>query len=63
MADSGNPTNTAEFIQAYFEAACFTSMDQSNEQGGEPLDKSYSVDDLAPEIKRRMIEDCKTFSC
>jgi len=36
-------------------------MDQSNEQRGDPLDANYSVDDLAPETKRRMIEDCEKF--
>jgi hypothetical protein len=49
------------FIQAYFDAAFFFSMDESNEQGGEPLNKRYTVVDLAPETGQKMVEDCETF--
>ena len=35
-----------DFTLAYIEAALWSTNDQSNEQGGEPLDKNYTIDDI-----------------
>jgi hypothetical protein len=57
--------NTVEtidsFTRAYIEAALWSSNDNADEQGGEPLDKNYSVDDIAQETLDEMIADCDQF--
>lgn len=49
------------FVNAYTEAALWSSMDNSDDSGGEPLDKNYSVDDIAPSTMRKMCADCTKF--
>lgn len=49
------------FTQAYIEAALWSSMDNADDQGGEPLDANYGPGDIAPETLARMVEDCKAF--
>ena len=49
------------FTTAYLEAALWSSMDNSNEQGGEPLDKNYTIADLAPEALALAVKDCARF--
>ena len=49
------------FTQAYIEAALWSSTDESDDGGGEPLDKNYSADDLSPDIKESMRADCAAF--
>ena len=51
----------SEFEHAYIEAALWSSMDNANEQGGEPLDANYTADDLAPESLDKMLADCRQF--
>jgi hypothetical protein len=50
-----------EFTTAYIEAALFTTTDNSDESGGEPLDKNYNEDDISPEAMATIIEDCRKF--
>jgi hypothetical protein len=50
-----------EFTQAYLEAALWSSNDESNEQGGEPLDANYSISDIHPETLAEMTADCQAF--
>jgi hypothetical protein len=50
-----------EFTSAYVECALWSSNDKSDDSGGEPLDKNYTVEDIAPETLQRMIEDCRAF--
>lgn len=52
---------TDKFLQAYIVAALWSSMDESTPEGGEPLDKNYGPDDLAPETLARMRADCERF--
>lgn len=54
-------TQLDTFTRAYLECALWSSLDNANEQGGEPLDKNYSISDIAPETLARMIEDCASF--
>lgn len=49
------------FKQAYITAALWSSMDNSNEQGGEPLDKNYSHEDFAKETIEQISADCFYF--
>ena len=50
-----------EFTKAYIEAALWSSMDNANEQGGEPLDANYGVEDFTPEALASIKEDCEAF--
>lgn len=50
-----------EFKDAYIEAMFFSSTDESDEQGGEPLDKNYDESDISPELMKKINEDCKDF--
>lgn len=50
-----------KFTIAYIEAALWSSMDESDEQGGEPLDANYGIDDIAPETLASILDDCKAF--
>jgi hypothetical protein len=45
------------FTRAYIECALWSSADD----GGEPLDGLYSVDDIADEAIASMAEDCRQF--
>jgi hypothetical protein len=54
-------TSLDTFTQAYIECAFWSSNDELTENGGEPLDKNYGIEDLAPETLAKMIEDCKKF--
>lgn len=49
------------FFAAYVECALWSSMDQSTESGGEPLDENYGPDDIADETLREMWADCRDF--
>jgi hypothetical protein len=47
-----------EFFKAYVECALWSSTDDE----GEPLDKSFSQDDISPETLEAMRRDCKHFA-
>lgn len=49
------------FTQAYIECALWSTTDNSNESGGEPLDHNYDVGDIALPTLNQMIADCKQF--
>lgn len=50
-----------EFLKQYIETALWSSTDESTDDGGMPLDDSYSVNDLAPETLATMTADCAKF--
>lgn len=50
-----------KFLRAYIEAALWSSNDESDEQGGEPLDQNYDASDLAPETLAKLTADCAKF--
>lgn len=50
-----------KFLTAYIEAALWSSNDESDEQGGEPLDKNYGFEDIDPETLAKMKADCEKF--
>jgi hypothetical protein len=51
----------AAFTAAYIEAALWLSTDESRDDGGDPLDKNYSADDLSDEARAKIDADCKAF--
>ena len=50
-----------KFTIAYVEAALWSSTDESNEQGGDPLDANYGIEDIASETMANILNDCKAF--
>jgi len=50
-----------KFTEAYIECALWSSHDESNEYGGNPLDDNYGVEDIHPDTLKQMVEDCKAF--
>lgn len=50
-----------EFTKSYIETALWSSTDNSTPQGGEPLDKNYTIDDISTETISNMIDDCEDF--
>lgn len=49
------------FTRAYAEAALWSSTDNADDSGGEPLDANYGIEDIAEETLAQMIEDCEAF--
>lgn len=49
------------FTTAYIECALWSSTDESNDAGGEPLDSNYGPEHLTLAALREMIADCKAF--
>ncbi len=51
-----------EFTQAYLVAALWASTDETNpEQGGEPLDDNYDIEDIESDTLSEMVDDCLRF--
>ncbi|HYX21865.1 MAG TPA: hypothetical protein VFA98_13545 [Thermoanaerobaculia bacterium] len=50
-----------DFFDAYVEAALWSSNDESDDSGGEPLDKNYGLSDLSRDTEKEMVADCKKF--
>jgi hypothetical protein len=49
------------FTRSYIETALWSSMDNANDQGGEPLDANYGPDNIDPHTMAQMIADCTAF--
>ena len=50
-----------EFVRGYIEAMLYTSSDESDESGGEHLNKNYTSDDIAHDSMDRIYADCRSF--
>lgn len=48
-------------IDAYVETALWSSMDESDDRGGDPMDANYSADDIRPDTLERMRRDIGSF--
>lgn len=60
--DSDNvPTMPGEFVKQYLETALWSSHDNADESGGDPMDVNYGVDDIAPAALASAREDCEAF--
>jgi hypothetical protein len=55
------PSNLDSFTLEYIEAALFSTMDESTEQGGEPMDANYRAEDIHPDTLELMAKDCEDF--
>jgi len=49
------------FTRAYVTGALWSTTDNSTDSGGEPFDKNYGPEDIAPETLAQMAEDCRQF--
>ena len=49
------------FFDAYCVTALWSSHDESDESGGEPLDYNYAINDIAPDSLAKMRADCDAF--
>lgn len=61
LAEEPDVNGLDKFTRSYVEAALWSSTDNADESGGEPLDKNHEPEDIAPKSLAKMIEDCKTF--
>lgn len=61
MSDKITLDEIDDFTRAYIEAALWSSTDESREDGGDPLDKNYSPEDLTDEALARIVCDCSEF--
>src|SRR5208282_5428734 len=50
-----------EFTRGYIGTALWSSTDESDPSGGEPMDKNYGIRDLAPSCLQAMMQDCAKF--
>ena len=50
-----------DFFNGYVECALWSSNDNADESGGEPLDANYSKDDIEKKSLARMKKDCVAF--
>ena len=50
-----------EMWRQYMETALWSSNDESDESGGEPMDRNYGVDDIDEDTQGAMLEDCENF--
>ena len=49
------------FTRSYVEAALWSSTDDADGRGGEPLDANYSPPDIAPDTLVKIVDDCLAF--
>lgn len=50
-----------QFTEAYITCMLWSTNDESDESGGEPLENNYSIEDIDPESMAKIIKDCKDF--
>lgn len=50
-----------DMLAGYLTTALWSSMDNSNDQGGDPLDANYDTDDIDPETIEKADKDCAAF--
>ena len=56
-----NKINLDDFTKSYISTALWSSTDNLESNGGDPLDKKYTIDDIESSTLHRMIKDCKDF--
>lgn len=57
MHEPDSPDYLETFTNAYIECALWSSIDDN----GEPFDDNYDIDDLGPDERDRIREECKAF--
>ena len=53
--------NLDEFTLAFIVCALWSTNDESDPSGGEPLDENYGIEDIGPQTLAKMVADCKQF--
>ena len=61
MTTDDKIANLDAFTRAYLECALWSSTDNADESGGEPLDANYSLEDMSVESLDAAIKDCAAF--
>lgn len=61
MTDTELSPELDEFFGAYVTAALWSTTDNADDSGGEPLDANYDADDLSEECRAQMLADCRGF--
>jgi hypothetical protein len=60
-----DPYDLDEFTTAYIECAMWSTTcneeEEDGDSGGPPLDDRYSIDEIAQECLKKMVEDCRDF--
>ena len=51
----------ADFTASYIECALWSSTDNSDESGGEPLDQNYGPENILKATRKEMEADCEAF--
>ena len=54
-------TDQETMLTHYITCALWSSMDNADESGGDPLDQNYGPDDLHPDTRAAMLADCSAF--
>jgi hypothetical protein len=54
-------TYSADFLLGYITCALWSSTDNADDSGGQPLDSNYDATDLAPETLAAFQRDCESF--
>jgi len=49
------------FARGYIAAMLFSTNDESDPSGGEPMDANYDIEDFVPEALHRIVDDCNAF--
>jgi hypothetical protein len=49
-------------VRDYIECALWSSTDESDESGGNPMNQNYDLDDISQETLDQAIQDCITFA-
>jgi hypothetical protein len=49
------------FLGGYLTAALWSSTDESDESGGNPLDDNYDISDISDKLMGKAIADCNKF--
>lgn len=52
-------TTLDAFTRAFFECALWSSTDESRDDGGDPLDDTYTIDDIAPACLKALARECE----
>ena len=56
-----NPEDLDDFTRGYLECALWSSTDNSRDDGGDPLDDNYGIEDFSESALRESVADCKAF--
>lgn len=61
LLDESASDGLDEFTRSYIETALWSSNDESDDSGGEPLDSNYSIDDIDESAIAKLKANCERF--